>query len=171
MPVIVDGYNFMHALRDSRWGSAATGRTTVCRLLGEWSEVSGQAVTVIFDGVSPSPAVIGQVSDPRIRVDYSGGQRTADAAIGELILRSSAPRGTLVVSSDHEVQRSARRRDAQTLDSADFCARVHRDLDQSARRRPDIPAGKHDGVKHPDRDEWLRQFGYDPTEDAPFEHP
>src|SRR5947207_2370868 len=132
MPVLIDGYNFLHAFRDSRWGSPAVGRAMICRLLGDWSAATREVVTIVFDGMRPEDPVADQLGDPRITVHYSGGARIADAMIAELIAASSAPRRLQVVSSDREVQRSAQRREAGVVPSLEFCARLVRDLQAAA---------------------------------------
>jgi len=170
MPVLVDGYNLLHALRDSRWGTPAVGRAMLCKLLGDWSAATGEPVTIVFDGNRPEDAVAGQLGDPRIAVHYSGGTRNADVLIGEVVGASSAPRRLLVVSSDREVQRSARRREALVTTSQEFCGRMMRDLQADAARRSGDPGIKGKALDKTSRDDWLRQFGFDPEDAPPFEH-
>lgn len=171
MPLLVDGYNLMHALQASRWGDDRTGRARLCRLLGDWSDARGERVTVVFDGTRPPGALANQIADPRIDVIYSDAQ-TADVVLAEWLAACSAARRVLVVSSDHEVQRAARRRDAAFERSEDFADRLARDLRDAAAARPpnDLPV-KHVGPAPDDGDAWLRQFGFDPTGKEPFEHP
>ncbi|MEE8169708.1 MAG: NYN domain-containing protein [Phycisphaerae bacterium] len=170
MPLLVDAYNLMHALQACTAGSERIGRAWMCRLLGQWAERCEQRVTVVFDGRRPDAELASQLADDRIKVAYSG-RRTADDLLADLIGASSAPRRLLVVSSDREVQRSARRRRAPVMRSEDFARRL---LQQPPPREESSPADTAD--KPPQTppegsDEWMRTFGYDPEQDAPFEHP
>lgn len=171
MPVLIDGYNLMHAAQASPHGSELIGRGLLCRLLGEWSQRCGEPVTIVFDGAAPTPGLAEQIGDPRITVRYSA-DRSADALIAELIAASSAPRRLLVVSSDHEVQRAAKRRGASVAESPAFVARMKRDLTDDRPAAPDRePPAKRRGVEGEHRDKWMEQFGFDPQAEEPFEHP
>lgn len=172
MPIIVDGYNFTFAWRDSLAGDEAAGRAAICRLLGDWSDATGEQVTVVFDGVEPDRPLATQLGDPRIRVFYSGGQMTADNRIAQLVAASTDPRRLLVVSSDHEVQRSALRREAQVADSEAFSRRMSSDIARANARPTSVePSVKSNGVAQEHRDDWLREFGFDADQPPPFEHP
>ncbi|MCK6483099.1 MAG: NYN domain-containing protein [Phycisphaerae bacterium] len=171
MPVLVDGYNLMHAAQASPHGSELTGRGLLCRLLGDWSQRRGEAVTIVFDGAAPAPGLAEQLGDSRITVRYSA-DRTADALIAEQIAASSAPRRLLVVSSDREVQRAARRRGAAIAESPAFVAQMMRELADDRPAGADRePSDKRRGVEGARRDEWIERFGFDPQGEEPFEHP
>lgn len=81
-------------------------------------------ITVVFDG----PGGSGFWARGGIRAEFA---RPADAAIIEL-----AGPGTVVVSSDIEVQEGARRRGAQTLPSEEFWSQVVKAIERRRYRRP-----------------------------------
>jgi len=171
MPVIVDGYNLLHAWQAVPDSPEGLGRSMLCRLLGDWSERIATPVTVVFDGATPPPELAAQLGDPRVCVIYSAPQ-IADAVINELVKQDSAPRRLEVVSSDRDIQQSARRRNAQVIESDPFARRVMRDL--ARERGPtggDEPTAKKAGLT-PEQDRgWLETFGIDPDAEEPFEHP
>ncbi len=169
MRVIIDGYNLLHAARSSHWGDESIGRSHLCRVLGAWASDNGHRVTILFDGSVRNAALAEQLGDPRIEVLQSGGQ-IADEQIAELLRQYSGARDSLVVSSDHEVQRSARQRNASFVDSDVFFERVHTEL-RSARRRSAEPEEKGEGVAEETRNDWLIEFGFDPGHGEAFEHP
>jgi predicted RNA-binding protein with PIN domain len=164
MPVLVDGYNLLHATRQYE-EVADWGRQQLCRLLIEWAQRKREEVVLVFDGVAPSGALAEQLHGKGIGVIYSGGSRSADALIAEMIEASTAPRRLLVVSSDRQVQRAARRRRCRRVGSPVFLAGVVKAL--SGRRASAAePAEKREGTAPQDVDRWLRQFGYDAEDEA-----
>jgi hypothetical protein len=99
-------------------------------------------------------------------VIYATKADSADECIQELIKSSSAPKNLTVVSSDHEIQRAARRRKAKSITSDAFCVELTaRRAGKSAAAPPvTIPARANvDGKDvHPpvDAAEWLREFSH-----------
>ena len=107
---------------------------------------------------------------PHVDLIYAGSGRPADPIILALIRRDTAPRRLIVVSSDHEIQRAARRRRAQAWDSPRFihelttaltAARQHR-----ARGAPDLPKIEHGTLSEHDARRWAREFGLDPDQEV-----
>lgn len=171
MAVLIDGYNLLHAARMSRHGRDDVGRAGLARLLGDWSDRTGEAVTVIFDGASPPSDLAGQLGDPRIRVVYSGPGVTADAKIEECLAADCGARHVLVVSSDHEVQASGRRRRAAVIKSEEFFERVRQVVKQPFAQASGLePEEKRRGLEADGARRWIEEFGLDPG-DGPFEHP
>jgi predicted RNA-binding protein with PIN domain len=168
MPVLVDGYNLLHATREYE-EAADWGRQQLCRLLIEWAQRKREEVVVVFDGVAPRGALGEQLHGKGIGVIYSGAGRSADALIAQMIEASSAPRRLLVVSSDRQVQRAARRRRCRHVGSPVFFTGVVRAL-STRRASAAEPAEKREGTAPQDVDRWLRQFGYD-GKDEPDEFP
>ena len=115
--------------------------------------------TVVFDAHDAPPGLPRVVQHGPLLVRFAPRNQTADELIAELIRGDSAPRRLLVVSSDHEVQRSAHRRRAKAIDSETWYAeliRVRRRREEEsadAAERPAVPLLQED-VGY-----WLSQFG------------
>jgi predicted RNA-binding protein with PIN domain len=157
MPVLIDGNNLLFAARDAD-PERPPSRSTLCLRLGQWARRTGENVTVIFDGPAPRGDVARQIRDPNIMVDYSGAGVSADDALTSTIEGHSAARSLVVVSSDREIARVARRRRARAVRSDDFWAAVQRDLARP-RRRPLEPKEKRHGLRPADTERWLRELG------------
>lgn len=164
MPVLVDGNNLMFAARNLDDPDRPVGRLLLAQTLGQWAEIRGHDVRIVYDGPAPPQPKRQQFEHPSLIVTYSGKGVSADSVLADLIAQSSAPRLLVVVSSDREVQRDARRRKATAVESAAFWSRVRAEL---ARPQPDSvePEEKHQGLDAPAVDEWMRIFGFD--EDPP----
>lgn len=164
VPVVIDGNNLLHAARTVQEAGPLIGRAILCDTLGQWAKQRGERVHIVFDGPAPNPQLAGQIGNPAIEVSYSGGA-SADAVLIEMLETDSAARRMLVVSSDREVVRAARRRRAQPIRSEEFWALVRQDL---ARPRPVCrePEEKKRGLKPGATEEWLRDFGLNPLDAA-----
>lgn len=157
MPVLIDGNNLLHAAAAADPERPA-GRYTLCQTLRRWAQRYKQRVQIIFDGPSPPPEFIEQLGDGDVLYIRFSGSTTADAVILEALQHDSAARRLLVVSSDHEIQRAAKRRRATPVRAADFWDRVRRELEQPP-RQSDEPEEKRSGLASEAGDDWLREFG------------
>ena len=157
MAVLIDGNNLLCAARDTN-PERPPSRSTLCLRLGQWARRTGEKVAIIFDGPAPSQQRARQISDPSIAVNYSGSGVSADDVIIKMIGADSAARLLLVVSSDREIKRAARRRKAKTMRSDAFWARLHRDLARS-KPQPLEPPEKRRGLRTGDTERWLRELG------------
>ena len=83
---------------------------------------------------------------------------SADSVIAEMIDADSAARRLVVVSTDREVARSARRRRAQPMRSDDFWAVLQSDLAGPA-TAPLEPLEKRAGLSPGATDAWLKELG------------
>jgi predicted RNA-binding protein with PIN domain len=164
MPVVIDGYNLLHAARGVEGGSQL-GRRQLCEMAAAWSQKVGEAVLLVFDGATPSDALASQLHAEGVDVLYSGAVRSADEVIGEQIRASSAPRRLMVVSTDRAIRQAARRRRCRSATSAEFLELMVRVLSRPP-RLPAEPPEKRKGTPPDEVDDWLRRFGFDPEEDA-----
>lgn len=158
MAVLIDGNNLLFAAGDQE-PERPPGRAALCAVLARWAQRSGQKVHVVFDGPAPDPAAARQIAPPPVEVSFSG-NASADEHLARL-LEAGAGSHLLVVSSDRQVVRAARRRGAATMASDEFWRRVRRELRGPSRPRgqpPDKSAGPQAGCV----DDWLREFGIDP---------
>ncbi len=149
MKVIVDGYNLLRrvpalaAMERSGPGGMEAARNELLRRLAGYHHLSGNGVTVVFDGQS-----VGAVTrfDRRsgVTVLYSRQGETADAVIAGQAAREP---GSTVVSSDREVQTAARNAGCRTVEVDRFWELVCEGIPRSRapRAAPPGAAGAQTG--------------------------
>jgi uncharacterized protein len=160
MPVLIDGNNLLYAAYEDQ-PERPIARSALCERLARWQTRTGEAVTIIFDGPPPRGELAEQVA-AGIEVHYSGG-RKADELLAEAIAAHSAPRRLLVVSTDREVARSASRRKALALRSADFWDMLVADL-AAAVAVPLEPLEKRAGLATGQADAWIAELSLEDFE-------
>lgn len=172
---LIDGYNLMHALGLMPTRNQPQGlhhaRLRFLDRLHDSFQPDPACLTVVFDArTNPSPAP--SVHFYRtIKLLFAPGNREADDVIADLISDDTAPNTLSVVSSDHLIQQSARRRGARFMTSDEFI-----DLLAEARRTPSTtltePSEKGEEPSAEEKQRWLEEFGYldrDPDLDLPFD--
>ncbi|HYW78042.1 MAG TPA: NYN domain-containing protein [Thermoguttaceae bacterium] len=167
MAILIDGYNLLNAAgivaRGVGPGTLARARLALLNFLAESLEPKDIAhTTVVFDAHNPPPGLPRSVNHRGITALFSVGYEDADSQIEELIGKDSAPRQLTVVSSDHRLQRAARRRKAKAVGSDLWYAEVVR----ARHRRHEAEARPSDATIRPvvplleeDVSYWIRQFG------------
>ncbi|MCO6457504.1 MAG: NYN domain-containing protein [Pirellulaceae bacterium] len=161
MSLLIDGYNLLHAsgvlAPEGRGTSLERARGALLDCLQRLIDPGEQSrTTVVFDGRDAPPGLPGRWRHGELEVRFAARHREADELLEELIEADNAPRQLTVVSSDHRVQRAARRRDARAVDS-DVWFR-----EQSRQRPLSVGDGKPRGPLSDDEVErWLREFGRD----------
>lgn len=163
--VLVDGNNLLYAAAAAE-PERPPGRQVLCAVLDSWSLRRNRAVHVVFDGPSPREAWRRQLAASRLAVDFSG-RLTADDVLIRLIQADSAPRRMLVVSTDRQIARAARRRRASPIRSDVFWFGVQADL-QRAPTAPLEPPEKWRGLDPADVDRWLAELDLDDLANDPF---
>ena len=131
MPILIDGYNLLHV---TEIFSTAVGPGSVEKLHRVLIEFLSEALdpadvpqtTIVFDAKGRRAGARRVLRHANITVHYAARHEDADAYLDELIRQHSAPRRLVVVSSDHQVQRSARRRRAKAVDSQVWYAELLR---------------------------------------------
>ncbi len=162
--VLIDGYNLLHATgivaRGIGPGTLERARVALLGFLAASIEPEQlPRTTVVFDAAGRVPGLPREANHRGLKVLFAAGYADADALIEQLIRSHSAPRQLTVVSSDHQIQRAARRRRARAVDSGAWYAElVARRRSASAdmvetSARPPVP------LLAEDVDYWLRQFG------------
>jgi predicted RNA-binding protein with PIN domain len=129
--LLIDGYNLMHAagLARRRYGPRQLER---CRLqllrhLAQYLTASErQRATIVFDAAAAPPDLRRQMKFEEMTVCFAPPGHEADDTIEELIAAHSAPRQIRMVSSDHRLQRSARKRRGSFVDSEEFVEELER---------------------------------------------
>lgn len=122
MSLIIDGYNLIHATgmlsRGVGPGSLERARNSLLGFLTRSLDPAELARTkVVFDAKNAPSDLEDTVRIQGMQIYYAKGYDDADELIEELIHADSAPRKLTVVSSDHGVQKVAKRRRATAIDS------------------------------------------------------
>ncbi len=123
--LIIDGYNLMHAagIGRKRYGPGDLER---CRnrllnqLATRLSKAAASDTIVVFDAHEAEVREVTQQFLLPFRVRFSTDGRDADSEIELLLASHSSPKQVLIISSDHRLHKSARRRRASCVDSEEF---------------------------------------------------
>ncbi len=167
MSLLIDGYNLLHASgilgRGVGPGGLERSRAALLNFLVESLDPADvQHTIVVFDAGSNSRGLPRSYEHRGLTVKFSIGHADADELIEQLIRLDSNPRRLTVVSSDHRLQRAAKRRKAHAIDSDKWFAVVLRG--RIDRGRLDPPTAKPPGPLDENQVHfWLRQFGVEDT--------
>ncbi len=164
MPLLIDGYNLLNAtgIVGGGAGPPSLGRSRLAMLNFLAASIDPHELahtTVVFDAHDAPPGLPRVVQHGPLLVRFAAKKRTADELIEELIRADFAPRRLVVVSSDHEIQRAARRRRARAVDSEAWYAELILRGAGGKRSRPILLARPNVPLLEEDVSYWLRQFG------------
>ena len=128
---LIDGYNLMHAagMARARYGP---GMLEKCRnrfitfLRNHLTDTERPRTTVIFDAKDAPPDVRRRWEVDGVSIVFAEPGGDADSLIEECLLSHSAPKLVKLVSSDHRLQKAARRRRARFVDSEVFHTQLER---------------------------------------------
>ena len=120
--LLIDGYNLLYATditgqgRDA--GTLQASRQALLDFLVASldSDVVNRTV-IVFDAHNPPPGLPREVQQAGLRIHFATGFPNADELLKQYIAEHTSPRQLSVISSDHQVQRAARRRRASYVDS------------------------------------------------------
>lgn len=161
MALLIDGYNLLHVTGlVGRAGSGLQGsRNALLRFLASAIEPKELTeTTVVFDAAEAPPGLPRMVMHEGMTVRYASEYPDADALLEELIAAHHVPRSLTVVSSDHRVQRAARRRRASFVDSDAWFADAARRRSQRQSAAP-APARREASLSADEIAYWLAEFG------------
>ena len=173
MALLIDGYNLLHVTGIFGKGTGPGGfqrsREALLQFLAaSIEERERKQTTVVFDADDAPPGLPRTIIRDEMTVRYATGYPDADALIEELIEKHDAPRRLLVVSSDHRLQRAARRRRASFIDSDRWYTklwqqRVQRRAGQNM-RVPEKPVGELSAAEIA---YWVKEFeAGEPTDEG-----
>jgi len=171
MTLLIDGYNLLHATGIVGPGrgpsSLHRAREGLLSFLAASIEAGQRKrTTIIFDATHAPAGLPRTTAYAEITVRYASDYPDADTLIEELIQQHDAPRSLLVVSSDHRIQRAARRRRARFVDSDHWYAELRRHRteaqDQLSKSIPAKPPGK---LSAEEIDYWVQKFSADEMTD------
>ena len=159
MGLLIDGYNLLYA----SGVLAPPGRgTSLERARGALLEFLARVVdpaelprtTVVFDARQAPPGLPHYVRHGEMHIRFAPRGCEADDVLEELILQDTSPRQLTVVSSDHRVQRAARRRRATAVDSDVW---AQRQMQRKPVGKP--PSAKPTGpLSEAEIERWLAEF-------------
>lgn len=175
--VLIDGYNLLLQTYNKRRltgpGNLERARNELLgRIAHGLSDEDQQKTTIVFDSdVTMVPDKNQSSRHHLIKVEFASDYPTADLMIADMLQQSSAPRQTLVVSSDHQVQLAAKRRGAEFIDSLDWLNTIEH---QSARegkakssdQPPNVVEERHRQLDEEERRYWLAEFGFSADEEV-----
>ena len=171
MPLLIDGYNLLHVTGIVGHGSDLTAlhrsREALLQFLAASIEPAERSqTTIVFDAAGAPLGLPRTLVHDQITVEFARDYADADTMLEELIAAHKSPRSLVVVSSDHRVQRAARRRRAKAVDSdrwyAELCAsRKHaRTLEVEPTLRPTATLSPREVAY------WLGQFTVESKEES-----
>ncbi|NMC19953.1 MAG: hypothetical protein GYA33_05970 [Thermogutta sp.] len=168
---LVDGYNLLNACGvEAAPGPPGTPELDRARqgLLDFLAEVlTAEEVSrtmLVFDAHGPRWKRPVEESYRGLTVRFAVQYPDADTLLEQLIARHTAPRQLTVVSSDHRVQRAARRRRAKFIDSDDWYAALCRRLRNRSGEGREVVRDTNDRLDAADVQDWLRTFGLSKVE-------
>ena len=162
MALIIDGYNLLHEsgiIGRSRHHSALQ-RSRQALLNALAKSISSDELSqtqVVFDAKQAPSGLPQTLNHQGIEVLFAVDYEEADDLIEELIRKHPTPRKLIVVSSDHRIQRAARRRRAKAIDSGAWLDDLLHPSQPSAASRQ-LPAEKEQNLTSEEIDHWLEQF-------------
>jgi len=152
MTYLIDGHNLIGQLPDISLEDPNDEALLVQKLIGFCAR-TGKTCVVVFDYGLPGGS--SRMSTRAVQVVFASGRSTADRVMMERINKIPDPTGWIVVSSDHDVLATARKRRMGTLHSDEFAALL------KSPPKHVVDAGEASEVNLSDQevDEWLDLFG------------
>jgi hypothetical protein len=151
MALLIDGYNLLHV-------TAIVGHGLLRFLASAIDPRERPLTTIVFDAAEAPPNLPRTIVVEEMTIHFSSEYDNADELIEELIEAHSVPKSLLVVSSDHRIQRAARRRKAPFVDSDVWFAEALRR--RAAMKAPAPIVAKPAGPLSGDEiSYWLAEFG------------
>lgn len=151
MPYLIDGHNLIPKL--GLHLDDPEDELELTRLLQDFARVKRQQVEVYFDGAPAGQAGLRKFGT--IKAHFVRKSSTADAAIRKRLEdMGGSAKNWVIVSSDHEVQRSAKVNQAQFIRSEEFVKQLRTALATGTTSTNDERT-----ISSQEVDEWLKFFG------------
>jgi predicted RNA-binding protein with PIN domain len=152
MPYLIDGHNLIPKM-GLRLDSP-DDEMELAAILQEFARLNRREVEVYFDGAPAGQA--GTRSLGTVRAHFVRLGQTADSAIrARLQKMGKSAKNWIVVSSDHEIQNTARAVRAEIQTSEEFVRELKRTRDAAPKPPQDKP------LSNAEVEEWLRLFSED----------
>jgi uncharacterized protein len=171
MALLIDGYNLLHV--SDVFASAGPGtelhRARIALLDFLAASIDPRErnqTTIVFDAAGAPPGLPRTLLHEGMTVHFARRHSDADEMIEELLEQCSAPRALVVVSSDHRVQRAARRCGATFIDSEQWFAKLRTARTQGSEN--DKSRADLDDKATPDEVAyWVDEFADAPPDESP----
>jgi predicted RNA-binding protein with PIN domain len=166
--LLIDGYNLLHASDVFvAPGEAATLERTrqafLQFLADQLPERQRRRTTIVFDAAQAPAGLPRQLSFAGMNVLFSRRPQHADDLLEEILASAKGTRELLVVSSDHRVQRAARQRGANYLDSEKWIQELRQESVVAAKSDLELSKPMADDIESsPELQQWLEVFNQQP---------
>lgn len=179
MALLIDGYNLLHVTGIFGEGSDLTAlhrsREALLRFVAAVVDPGERRqTTIVFDATGAPPGLPRTLLHDDMTVHFARNYDDADTMLEELIESHGAPKSLLVVSSDHRVQRAARRRGAKSIDSEQWYAQLRAARANREAQPPTPPAKPNRVLSDAEVAYWVDEFAdasHDPTRPHSTESP
>lgn len=176
MPLLIDGYNLLHATgifgKGSGPGWFERSRRALLEFLAQsLRQRERRSTTIVFDASEAPPGLPSQSSHDGITIYFARQHTEADDLIEELIEASRNPRRLVVVSSDHRLQRAARRRGATSVDANIWYHELRAEIAAQTAAGERLLEKPEPDLSPAQVELWLREFGVEPSKREKAEAP
>ncbi len=161
--LIIDGYNLLHAagLSQARYAPGDLQRQRhrlMVRLANALTPAERIRCTVAFDAIDAPSGLEREYRHAEMRILFAEPGHDADSLIEDLVETHASPTQLVVVSGDHRLQKAAKQRRAQSIDSEAFLRQLAERAKATAPPTTPPPSkpGKPTGA---DVSYWLDEFG------------
>lgn len=119
--LIIDGYNVIEAARElfKKMPALENRRDHLLRMIHSTPQLRNQIIIVVFDGSSPR-GTPKKYRHHNIQIIFSGDQQEADQVIQDMIRKEASGKSLHIISSDHEIQNTARDHHTRSSSSQKF---------------------------------------------------
>ncbi|MBS0207350.1 MAG: NYN domain-containing protein [Planctomycetes bacterium] len=175
MALLIDGYNLIYGagIVGRGFGPGGLERSRMAllnSLASALSDAECRITTVVFDASQAPPGLPDRLQHRGIEIRFARDYASADELLEELIQADTSPRRLTVVSSDHRVQRAAKRRRAIAVDAdvwfGQLLSQLPHPREEQSSSKPSQPHVSASEVEY-----WLREFGGEVSEAAPDKEP
>jgi len=125
--LIIDGYNMIEAAPGlfKKMPTLESRREHLIKIIQSTPHFRNVKIIVVFDGNSPK-GIPKNYQQQNIQIIFSGNQQEADQIIQDMIRLESSGRPLHIISSDREIQNTARDHHAQINSSQEFWKKLRR---------------------------------------------
>jgi len=162
--IIIDGYNLLHVTGitgpEALPGTLERSRNGLLNFLAAALEpTERESTTIVFDAMNAPPGLPRSWTHHAMTVLFAPSSEDADTLIENLIDAHHSARQVTVVSSDHRIQRAARRRRATPIDSDEWYANIERRRHKRTPDRAVADTKPRAPLSTAEVQRWLHEFG------------